>query len=193
MTTDKPGLGWRIYQWTLTHGGQARSIWLLALASVGDFFIPALPTQSSVILLTLLQPQRSRQIVLAFVLAAASGTAILAVLAQLLESFLAANLSTEPWSVAGFQLDIRQQMLAWGSLLLLVLSLLPTPPRLAVIMALSLGLPWYEVVIAVAAGKLVWFSLVVWLVRLAPATLQKIPLFGRVVSQFRQDLVQERL
>ncbi len=191
MTTDKPGWGRRIYQWTLTHGGQARSIWLLALAAVGDFFIPALPTQSSVILLTLLQPQRSRQIVLAFVLAAASGAAMLAVLAQLLESFLAANLNTASWSVAGFQLDIQQQMLAWGSWLLLVLSLLPTPPRLTVLMALSLGLPWYEVVLAVAAGKFVWFSLVVWLVRLAPASLQKIPLLGCVIGKFSQDLGQE--
>jgi hypothetical protein len=59
---DRKNLSWarRIYHWTLTHGSHARSIWLLALASVGDFFIPALPTQSSVILLTLLQPQRSR-------------------------------------------------------------------------------------------------------------------------------------
>lgn len=191
MTTNKPGLGRRIYQWTLTHGRQARSIWLLALASVGDFFIPALPTQSSVILLTLLQPQRALIIVLAFVLAAAGGVAILALLAQFLENFLAANLSAEPWSVAGFQLDILQQLLAWGSLILVLLSLLPTPPRLAVIMALSLGLPWYEVVLAVAAGKAIWFSVVVWLVRLAPVTLQQIPLFGRMVGKFKQDLVQE--
>lgn len=191
MTTNKPGLGRRIYQWTLTHGRQARSIWLLALASVGDFFIPALPTQSSVILLTLLQPQRALIIVLAFVLAAAGGVAILALLAQFLESFLAANLNQEPWSVAGFQLDIRQHLLAWGSVMLLLLSLLPTPPRLAVIMALSLGLPWYEVMLAVVAGKAIWFSLVVWLVRLTPVTLQKIPLFDRMVGQFKQDLERE--
>ncbi|XZG69730.1 hypothetical protein ACTSKR_13875 [Chitinibacteraceae bacterium HSL-7] len=189
MANNKAGWARRIYHWTLIHGSRVRAIWLLALASVGDFFIPALPTQSSVILLALLQPQHSRLIVLGFTVAAAMGAGILAIFISLVAPVI--HDMPFAWHFAGFQLDLKQLVQQWGSAMLFALSLLPTPPRLAVITALSLGLPWYEVVLAVAAGKWVWFSLVVWLTRQAPDKLKRIPIIGKNIIQLAQH--QQRI
>jgi membrane protein YqaA with SNARE-associated domain len=92
----------------------------------------------------------------------------------------------------GIPLDLQELILEWGSILLLLLSCLPTPPRLAVITACYLGLPWYEIIIAVAVGKVMWFNLIVWLIRHASEQLKRIPLLGKIIMQFKQELTKEQ-
>lgn len=66
----------RIARFAVFHGSQRRAIVGLSAASVGDFFVPALPTQTSVLALGLMQPQRAAWIALAFAIAAALGAAV---------------------------------------------------------------------------------------------------------------------
>ena len=66
----------RIARFAVFHGSRRRAIVGLSAASVGDFFVPALPTQTSVLALGLMQPQRAAWIALAFAIAAALGAAV---------------------------------------------------------------------------------------------------------------------
>ena len=54
----------RIARFAVIHGSRRRAIAGLSAVSVGDFFVPALPTQSSVLALGVMQPQRAAWIAL---------------------------------------------------------------------------------------------------------------------------------
>jgi hypothetical protein len=71
--------GW-VLGYLAREGSQPRAISVLALVSVGDIFLPSLPTQISVTTLGCLQPARAIRIAAAFALASAVGVAILALL-----------------------------------------------------------------------------------------------------------------
>lgn len=186
--TAKPSTrGERIARFAVRHGRRKRTLAALSALSIGDFFIPALPTQTSVIALGLLQPQRALWIALAFAGAAAAGVGVMALLLSLVDAYaqsITQETLGEDW--AGIARTIRD----YGVWAVLLASVFPTPPRTLVLAALLAGALAPLVMLAVFCGKLVWFGGVLALLRYAPAKLRRVPVIGRqlqTLERLRQE------
>ncbi|HAS61121.1 MAG TPA: hypothetical protein DCS35_00260 [Vibrio sp.] len=83
----------RVLYWVMKKGRKPKSVYVLAGISIGDFFVPALPTQTSVILLAWLHPKKTSIIALMFAVAAAMGASILVLISTLLDSYLQSAIS----------------------------------------------------------------------------------------------------
>lgn len=185
--TQKTGLGTRVLQWVKTNGSKPSALPLLGSLSVGDFFIPALPTQSSVILLAILQPARAIAIVLIFALAAAIGASILSGMAWLMDDFLTQAMPGPGSAAEAHWAQLQQWLSQYGLWALFAMSLSPTPPRTLIILSLLSGIAGSLVVLTVLAGKLIWYSLVVTLVIKAPHWLIKVPVIGPRIAPLIQN------
>lgn len=193
-TTTPPrrlGIAERVARFAVRHGSRRRAIAVLSGASVGDFFIPALPTQTSVIALGLMQPQRAGWVALAFAAAAAAGAGVLALALALVggyaQQFGEAQVGAD-WAA------ITARVRELGVWAVLLASVFPTPPRLLTAATLLAGASAGSVMAAVFAGKLLWFggflALLVW----APAVLERVPVIGTAVRRFvacRQRVLAE--
>lgn len=169
-------------------GARRRTLTGFALLSVGDFFLPALPTQTTVVALSLLQPRRGVWIVSAFAAAAAVGVLLMALLVGLLDGYpqrLAEAVAPEAWAEAMALLRLHGLWIVLGA------SLLPTPPRLLVAAALLAGIPAGHVAAAVFIGKTLWFGAVVALLVAVPDRLHRVPWLGRRILALRD--LQRRL
>ena len=174
--------GQRISRFTVLHGSKRSAIFVLALVSVGDFFIPALPTQTSVIALGLLQPKRAIWIALAFAFAAALGAGVLALLLTSVDSFaqqFAAEKLGSEWA------RITKFIQTYGAWAVLFSSIFPTPPRLLTAATLLSGVSPWVVIASVFMGKLIWFALFLTLLIKLPKVLGRIPVIGKAVNRFR--------
>lgn len=155
-------------------GGRRRAIGLLALVSAGDFLLPALPTQTSVVALGVLQPRRAAWIAAAFAVAAAGGAGLLALLLAWVGTPLPHG---GAWDAA----------IAWvqahGVWAVALAAALPAPPRLLTLATLACGVAPAAVMAAVLAGRLVWFGLFLALLVHAPRTLARVPALGRALQR----------
>ena len=188
MRPPTPGskqLRWpqRLARYAVIHGSRRRALLGLAGASVGDFFIPALPTQTSVVALGMLQPQRAVWIALAFATAAAVGAGVLATLLALVSGYatqFGAEQFGEAWAV------VVDRAGTYGVWAVLLASIFPTPPRLLTAATLLAGAGAAPVVAAVFAGKLIWFGVFLGLLTRAPHVLARVPVLGRSLERFAQ-------
>lgn len=170
----------RLIRRLVASGTRKRSLAGFAALSVGDFFVPALPTQTSAIALALLQPRRAVWIVASFAAAAAMGALLMAAIVSGIDGYaqaLANDVAPEAWAEA------KALLLRHGPWVVLAASLFPTPPRTLVAAALLAGTPVYIVAGAVLAGKAVWFGLIVTLLVTAPQRLQRVPWLGKQVQR----------
>jgi membrane protein YqaA with SNARE-associated domain len=189
-TGGKPGR-WteRLARCAVLHGARRRALLGLAGASVGDFFVPALPTQTSVMALGLLQPQRAAWIALAFATAAALGAAVLAWLLAGVSGYAAqfdAQQGAETWAW------VSDRARTYGVWAVLLASIFPTPPRLLTAATLLAGAGAMPVVGAVFLGKLIWFGVFLGLLTRAPGVLARVPVLGRSLerfARFRHDVL----
>lgn len=171
----------RLARYAVLQGSRRRALVGLAGASVGDFFVPALPTQTSVLALGMLQPQRAVWIAVAFATAAALGAAVLAGLLALVSGYAAqfgAAPLGETWTA------VADRAKAYGVWAVLLASIFPTPPRLLTAATLLAGAGTLPVVSAVFAGKLIWFGVFLGLLIHAPHFLAQVPLLGRSLKRF---------
>jgi membrane protein YqaA with SNARE-associated domain len=174
---------YRIARFAVIHGAKKRAIAILGAFSIGDFFVPALPTQTSVIALGLMQPKRALWIALAFATSAAVGAAIVGLLLTTVASY-----ATE---FSNAQLGKQWQQIAsrvreWGVWAVLIASIFPTPPRLLTAASILSGVAVGAVVGAVFLGKLIWFSLFLALLVFAPHWLSRVPVLGKSIQRFHQ-------
>ncbi len=166
----------RLLRRLVAGGSRRRALAGFAALSVGDFFVPALPTQTAVIALSLLQPRRAVWIVLGFALASGLGTALMAALVASIDGYaqaLASDISPAAWARA------TDLLLRHGVWIVLLASLLPTPPRTLVVAALLAGVPAVTVVSAVTTGKALWFGGLVALLVQMPQRLRQTPWLGQ--------------
>ena len=173
----------RIARYAVLKGARRRTLAALSGISIGDFFIPALPTQTSVVALGLLQPQRAVWIALAFATAAGLGAALLAVFLTFLGGYaqqFGTNEFGENWTL------MAERARDYGVWAVLLASIFPTPPRLLTAATLLAGAGMLPVVLAVFTGKLIWFGLFLWLLLRAPAVLTRIPLLGSNLARFER-------
>ena len=175
----------RVLNWIARHGKRPMAIPALSLLSVGDFFIPALPTQTSVMLLAWLQPKKAWLIAFLFALASAIGTSLLAALALMLDNYLVSFVPSEGSKGYEHWQWLTGLVQEYGLIALATLCLLPTPPRTLVVLSILSGLSISAVIAMVFMGKLVWFLAVVTCVYLAPKWLSKVPWIGQFVSKQR--------
>ena len=176
------GLIDRIARFAVIHGSRRRAIAALSTVSVGDFFVPALPTQISVLALGLMQPQRALWIALAFATAAALSAALLALLLSAVGGYaqqFGAEQFGEDWT------RITERVKVVGLWAVFAASIFPAPPRLLTAATLLAGAAVPAVVAAVFAGKLIWFALFLGLLIKAPAVLTRLPLLGAALQRFR--------
>ncbi|WP_434998980.1 hypothetical protein ACRZ5S_20595 [Vibrio scophthalmi] len=174
----KPTIAQRVLRWMIRNGRDPKSVYVLAGVSVGDFFVPALPTQTSVMLLAWLQPQKALVIALMFAISATVGASILVALAVFFDSYLQSAIPTEESNQYLSWVKLKDYVNLYGLYALAAMSLLPTPPRSMVILSLLSGISGYVVVTTVFLGKLLWFGSVVFLVSRSPNWLIKLPWIG---------------
>ncbi|VAW89581.1 hypothetical protein MNBD_GAMMA17-817 [hydrothermal vent metagenome] len=187
----KRSIGRRIMDWIVLHGRQRYSIFVLSAVSVGDFFIPALPTQTSVIALGLLQPGRVVLIVTAFAMAAVVGAGILMAILLSIESYLSSvqpDVASELYDEWLWVQEIVREYGLWG---LLAFSMFPTPPRLMVATTVLAGFSAPLILTTVFIGKIIWFGLVVMMLRFAPGLFMRIPVLGIQLKKL-QELYSEK-
>lgn len=146
-------------------------------------FVPALPTQTSVMLLAWLQPRKAWVITLMFAFAAAVGASILGFLSILLDNYLQSAIPTEQSSHYQNWEKLKGYVSQYGLYALVSMSLLPTPPRTMVILSLLSGISGYWVVATIFLGKLMWFCGVVFTVTRSPKWLIKLTWIGRKIAQ----------
>ncbi|MBA4071277.1 MAG: hypothetical protein C0497_05480 [Gemmatimonas sp.] len=171
----------RLARFSVLQGSRRRALLALSGASVGDFFVPALPTQTSVIALGLLQPQRAAWIALAFAAAAAVGAGLLAVLMTSVSGY------AQQFGIAQFGDEwtrITERAREYGVWAVLLASIFPTPPRLLTAATLLAGAAAGLVIAAVFAGKLIWFAVFLLLLTRAPQRLARLPLLGSALARF---------
>jgi membrane protein YqaA with SNARE-associated domain len=182
----------RLIRFAVRHGGRPRTAVALALVSVGDVLLPALPTQTSVIALGLLQPQRAFAIALGFAAAAATGALLIAGLLHFVAPFaqsLAQASLGEDWR------RIAEGIRAYGVWAVLLASIFPTPPRTVIAASLLSGVPTLAVAAAVFCGKALWFGAVLSLLRFAPQRMRRMPWIGARIQRLdalRQELSSEQ-
>lgn len=171
----------RLSRYAVLHGSRRRALVALAGASVGDFFIPALPTQTSVVALGMLQPQRAPWIAVSFATAAALGAAVLAALLTLVSGYAA---QFDSGQLGQAWVAVADRARTYGVWAVLLASIFPTPPRLLTAAALLAGVSAAQVVAAVFAGKLVWFGVFLYLLISAPQRLDRVPVLGQTLKRF---------
>ena len=187
---SRPSWSQRLIHRLIAGGTRRRALAGFAALSVGDFFIPALPTQTAVIALALLQPRRAAWIIGGFATAAAAGALLMAALVAGIDGYAQSvvnDLAPDAWAEAGGLLRRH------GTWILLAASIFPTPPRVLVIAALLAGTPAMAVAGAVFAGKALWFGLVVTLLVTMPARLRRVPWLGAQIRKLDELRVAHEL
>lgn len=150
------------------HGTQPRTLFFLAAFSALDGFIPMLPAEAFVMALGILQPQRSKVIVLLFALASALSALLMALLLGMMSSsaaWLGLQLLGAQWEQA------LTTVRTWGPGSLMFLSAFPDSPR-ATIAALALsGVAPVLIGLMVFVGKLILYAGLLGLVHYLPSRL----------------------
>jgi membrane protein YqaA with SNARE-associated domain len=171
----------RLARYTVLQGSKPRTIVALGAVSVGDFFAPALPTQTSVIALGLMQP--SRWLWIALIFAAASATGVL-LLATLLSLFTEYAQQFDPERIGNDWNTVMTHLREWGLWAVLLFSMLPSPPRLLTAATLISGMGPWAVAAAVFTGRMVWLSGFLLLLTRAPQLFARVPFIGRGLQRF---------
>lgn len=150
------------------HGTQPRTLFFLASFSALDGFIPMLPAEAFVMALGILQPHRSKVIVLLFALASALSALLMALLLGMMSSsaaWLGLQLLGAQWEQA------LTTVRTWGPGSLMFLSAFPDSPR-ATIAALALsGVAPVLIGLMVFVGKLILYAGLLGLVHYLPSRL----------------------
>ncbi|CAM8633054.1 hypothetical protein MCEMIEM13_00143 [Comamonadaceae bacterium] len=150
------------------HGTQPRTLFFLAAFSALDGFIPMLPAEAFVLALGILQPQRSKVIVLLFALASGLSALLLALLLSTLSSsaaWLGLQLLGSQWEQA------LTTVRTWGPGSLMFLSTFPDSPRTTIAALALSGVGPILIGLMVCGGKLILYAGLLGLVHYLPSRL----------------------
>jgi hypothetical protein len=150
------------------HGTQPRTLFFLAAFSALDGFIPMLPAEAFVLALGILQPQRSKLIVLLFAVASGLSALLLALLLSTLSSsaaWLGLQLLGSQWEQA--LTNVR----TWGPGSLMFLSAFPDSPRTTIAALALSGVGPLLIGLMVFVGKLILYAGLLGLVHYLPSRL----------------------
>lgn len=186
-------------RWLLRHGRQPWAIAVLAGVAAADSVLPMVPAEVLALALFILQPQRTRLILLVFAAAAA-------VSALLLASGVAGALAlgsqagaSSGWTGLGNGPGWQQAsglIQAWGAPVLALSALFPDSPRTSIAVGALAGLSPWAITGWILLGKLVLYGVLAWLVDRAPRWSRSARLgqgrLGRGLRRFSRRLLALR-
>ncbi len=150
----------------LRHGSEPRTIFLLAIFSVLDGFLPMLPAEMFVLALCIFQPQNGLRIVLLF----AAASALSAFLLALGMGTLTASAESLSHKLMGSQ---GPQVLAMlrdsGPVSMVFFSVFPDSPRSAIALFALSGVPPESICAMVFIGKLMLYTELLLLIHHLPS------------------------
>ena len=167
---SSPSLFQRLFQWVetalLRHGSEPKTIFLLAVFSVLDGFLPMLPAEMFVLALCVLQPQKGKVIVVVFALASALSAFLLALgMGTLTES--AESLSQKLMGSQGPQ--VLAMLRDWGSVSMVFFSVFPDSPRSSIALFALSGVSAESIGAMVFIGKLMLYTGLLFLIHHLPS------------------------
>lgn len=150
----------------LRHGSEPKTIFLLAVFSILDGFLPMLPAEMFVLALCVLQPQKGKVIVLVFALASAMSAFLLA----LGMGTLTASAEALSQKLMGSQ---GPQVLAMlrdsGPVSMVFFSVFPDSPRSAIALFALSGVSPESISAMVFTGKLMLYTGLLFLIHHLPS------------------------
>ncbi len=154
----------------LRHGSEPKTIFLLAVFSILDGFLPMLPAEMFVLALCVLQPQKGKVIVVVFALASAWSAFLLALgMGTLTES--ADSLSQK---LMGSQVpELLAAMRDWGPVSMVFFSVFPDSPRSAIALFALSGVSAESIGAMVFIGKLMLYTVLLLLIHHLPSRVGK--------------------
>jgi hypothetical protein len=137
----------------LSHGTQPKTIFLLAVLSALDGFIPFLPAELFVLALCILQPQKGKIIVFVFAASSAMSAFLLATAFSTLDTFAQA-LSQDLLGAEGP--DVLAVVRHWGPVSMVFFSMFPDTPRSSIVLLSLSGVSpaWIAGLVFVGKGML---------------------------------------
>jgi membrane protein YqaA with SNARE-associated domain len=152
----------------LRHGAQPRTIFFLAAFSALDSFFPMLPAEAFVVALGILQPKKSKLIVLLFAMASALSAFLLALVLGTLSSS-AERLGLQ---LMGAQWDQALAMVrTWGPASMVFLAAFPDSPRTSIAALALSGVAPLLICLMVFLGKLILYAALLALMHDLPSRL----------------------
>ena len=150
----------------LRHGSEPKTIFLLAVLSVFDGFLPMLPAEMFVLALCVLQPQKGKVIVVVFALASAWGAFLLALGMGTLTAS-AESLSQKLMGSQGPQ--VLAMLRDSGPVSMVFFSVFPDSPRSAIALFALSGVSPQSIGAMVFIGKLMLYTGVLLLIHHLPS------------------------
>jgi membrane protein YqaA with SNARE-associated domain len=152
----------------LRHGAQPRTLFFLAALSAFDSFFPMLPAEAFVVALGILQPKKSKLIVLVFAMASALSALLLALVLGTLSSS-AERLGLQ---LMGAQWDQALAMVrTWGPASMVFLAAFPDSPRTSIAALALSGVAPLLICLMVFLGKLILYAALLGLMHDLPSRL----------------------
>ncbi len=154
----------------LRHGSEPKTIFLLAVFSVLDGFLPMLPAELFVLALCVLQPQKGKVIVVVFALASALSAFLLA----LGMGTLTASAESMSQKLMGSQgPQVLAMLREWGSVSMVFFSVFPDSPRSSIALFALSGVSPQSIGAMVFLGKLMLYTGLLLLIHHLPSRVGK--------------------
>ena len=150
----------------LRHGSEPKTIFLLAVFSVLDGFLPMLPAEMFVLALCVLQPKKGKVIVLVFALASALSAFLLATGVGTLTAS-AESMSQKLMGPQGPQ--VLATMREWGPVSMVFFSVFPDSPRSSIALFALSGVSPQSIGTMVFIGKLLLYAVLLFLIHHLPS------------------------
>lgn len=155
--------------------------WFLPATAVfplSDYALPVLPNQVLLVTLSVLHPRHWRALAVTFVLAAGLGALLVTTAVQATGTWLLDALPGDPSTLAGVTGQIRRH----GLWILAALSLLPWPPRSAVLACALVGVDPIAITAVVMAARSVPVGSLAFLGARAPHLLRRSQRIDRLLT-----------
>jgi len=154
----------------LRHGSEPKTVFLLAVFSVFDGFLPMLPAEMFVLALCVLQPQKGKVIVVVFALASALSAFLLA----LGMGTLTASAESMSQKLMGSQgPQVLAMLREWGSVSMVFFSVFPDSPRSSIALFALSGVSPQSIGTMVFLGKLMLYTGLLLLIHHLPSRVGK--------------------
>jgi membrane protein YqaA with SNARE-associated domain len=154
----------------LRHGSEPKTVFLLAVFSVFDGFLPMLPAEMFVLALCVLQPQKGKVIVVVFALASACSAFLLA----LGMGTLTASAESMSQKLMGSQgPQVLAMLREWGPVSMVFFSVFPDSPRSSIALFALSGVSPQSIGAMVFLGKLMLYTGLLLLIHHLPSRVGK--------------------
>jgi membrane protein YqaA with SNARE-associated domain len=160
--------------WLVKKANNRRFILTIGILSSIDYVALFYPTQTTLILSSMLNPKKWRWITFWFAIGGTLGATMLVWViqtfgAQMIELFFTYSTLSEGWK------QFEGYIQSYGLWALLAIASIPTPARTAVVICAVAGLALFEIALSLFAGRMFAFGYTSYFAGRAPWVLKKVP------------------